>query len=55
MQYLKDLIKGNNHKLVKHDEAKTGYIYLTVFDYCEKYGTTFDGHNYYNNYYVETN
>lgn len=53
MKYLIDLIKENNHKLVVYDKAKTNREYMKVFDYSKKYGGTYDGFKYYNNYVVE--
>lgn len=53
MKYLMGLIEENGHKLVRFNEAKEGYEYMSVFNYCEKYGSTFDSFHYYNDYVVE--
>ena len=53
MMYLKELIKKNGHKLIRYDEGVKGHIYMKVFDYCTKYGETFDSFKHYNNYYVD--
>lgn len=53
MKYLNELIKENNDKLVLYNKAKTNYKYMTVFNYSEKYGGTYDSFKYYNNYVVE--
>jgi hypothetical protein len=53
MQYLAELINSNNHKLVKYNEIKENHKYMSIFDYSIKYGGTYDGFKYYNNYVVE--
>lgn len=55
MKYLLQLIRDNNHKLVLYNEAKVNHDYMTVFNYSEKYGGTYDSFKYYNNYVVEVN
>lgn len=52
MNYLKDLVHKNGHKLVKYNECKADIKYISVFDYSVKYGGTYDGFKYYNNYVV---
>ena len=47
MKRLKDLIKENNHRIVRYNEARHGY------DYSEKHGGTFDSFKYYNDFYIE--
>lgn len=53
MMYLSDLIHKNNHELVKFNDCKANHIYVSVFNYCQKYGGTYDGHRYYNDYVVD--
>jgi len=53
MKFLKNLIKENNHKLVLYNQTKTSNKYMTVFEYSEIHGGTYDGFKYYNNYVVE--
>lgn len=53
MYYLKDLVLKNGHKIVKYNECKTSAKYMRVFDYSEKYGGTYDGFKYYNDYVIE--
>ena len=48
MMYLKDLVKKNNHKIVKYNECKAGKRYISVFDYSIQHGGTYDGFKYYN-------
>lgn len=53
MMFLIELVKQNGHRLVRYDEAVEGRVYVNVFDYSVKYGGTFDGFRYYNDYYVD--
>lgn len=53
MQYLKDLIKQNGHKLVHYTEGKFGHEYESVFYYSSRHGGTIDGFRYYNDYIVD--
>lgn len=53
MKTLIELVNENGHKLVRHNEAKDGYKYISVFDYSERHGGTLDSFKFYNNYYVE--
>lgn len=53
MMYLKDLVKKNNHKIVKYNECKAGKRYISVFDYSIQHGGTYDGFKYYNEYVIE--
>lgn len=53
MQYLKDLIKINGHKLIMFNEVKEGQEYISVFDYSESYCGTYDSHKFYNDYVIE--
>ena len=53
MMYLKELIRKNGHKLVKYNEGIIGHKYMKVFDYCVRFGVTFDSYKYYNDYYVD--
>jgi len=53
MMYLEELIKKNGHKLVRYNEGIARHKYMKVFDYSVKYGGTFDGFRYYNDYYVD--
>ena len=51
--FLKELLKQNEHKLVKYNEGIIGHSYMSVFAYSSKYGGTFDGFKYYNDYYID--
>lgn len=53
MKYLTELIKDNNHKLVRYNKVKENHEYMTVFNYSEKYGGTYDSFRYYNDYVIE--
>jgi hypothetical protein len=53
MKYLAELIKDNNHKLVHYKIGKENHKYISVFNYSEKYGGTYDGFKYYNDYVVD--
>ena len=53
MCYLNELIKQNGHKLVKYDKCIDGHKYESVFNYSSRYGGTFDGFKYYNNYVID--
>lgn len=51
--FLKELLKQNEHKLVRYNEGIIGHSYMSVFAYCLEYGGTFDGFKYYNDYYID--
>ena len=51
--FLRELIQQNGHKLVRYNEAIAGHIYMSVFNYSEKHGGTFDSFKYYNDYVVD--
>lgn len=53
MTSLRKLIQQNRHKLVLYNETTTGHIYMSVFNYSQKYGGTFDSFKYYNDYVVD--
>ena len=53
MQYLKQLIKSNGHKLTKYNKCSQNHRYISVFNYSELHGGTFDSFKYYNNYVVD--
>lgn len=53
MIFLKDLVKENGDKIVNYTNCKTNKKYMSVFNYSEKYGGTFDSFKYYNNYVIE--
>lgn len=53
MQFLKDIIKKNGHKLVKYNECLENREYKSVFDYSSQNGGTFDGFKYYNDYVID--
>ena len=48
MLFLRELIQHNGH-----NEAIAGHIYMSVFNYSEKHGGTFDSFKYYNDYVVD--
>jgi len=50
---LKELIKKNGHKLVRHNETVAGHKYENVFDYSVRHGGTVDSFKYYNFYVVD--
>ena len=51
--FLKDLVKKNGDKIVKYNNCKEDKKYMSVFNYSEKYGGTFDSFKYYNDYVIE--
>ena len=51
--FLKDLLKINGDKLIYYKNCDVCKKYMSVFDYSQKYGGTFDSFKYYNNYVVE--
>lgn len=51
--FLKQLIKNNGHKLVRHDNCIAGHKYETVFNYSNRHGGTTDSFRYYNKYVVD--
>lgn len=53
MKFLKDLVKENGHKIVRYNQTKENYKYMSVFNYSEKYGGTIDSFQYYNDYVIE--
>lgn len=53
MMFLMDLIKANNHKLVKFDECELNHTYESVFAYSARHGGTFDGYKFYNDFVVD--
>ncbi len=53
MKYLKDIIKENGHKLTKYDKCIANHNYVSVFDYSQQHGGSFDGHKYYNDYVID--
>lgn len=53
MKFLIELIEENDHKLVQYNKAKKNHKYMSVFNYSEKYGGTYDSFKYYNDYVVE--
>ena len=50
---LKELLEKNGDKLVHYTQGKKGKVYMSVFDYSQKYGGACDSFIYYNDYYVE--
>ena len=53
MCYLMELLERNGHKLVKFDKCEADHEYMTVFNYSEKNGGTYDSFRYYNDYVVD--
>lgn len=53
MRYLKDIIRENGHKLTKYNECIVNHKYVSVFNYSQQYGGSFDGYKYYNDYVVD--
>lgn len=53
MKFFKDLVAENGHKIVRFDQCLDGKKYISAFDYSKKYGGTYDGFKYYNDYFVE--
>lgn len=53
MCYLNDLVQKNGDKIVRCNECKVNAKYISVFDYSEKYGGTYDSFKYYNTYVIE--
>ena len=51
--FLKDLVEKNGDKIVRYDNCREDKKYMSVFNYSEKYGGTFDGFKYYNDYIIE--
>ena len=53
MRYLKDIVKENGHKLIKYNQCLQNHQYVSVFNYSERYGGTYDSFKYYNDYVVD--
>jgi len=53
MLTLQDLVKKNNHKLVKYDQCEISRNYISVFNYSEAYGGTYNSFRYYNDFVVD--
>ena len=53
--FFKDLVKQNGHKIVRFDDCRSDKSYMSVFNYSNKYGGTYDSFKYYNEYVVEIN
>lgn len=53
MMYLTELIELNGDRLVKFNECRVGEKYVTVFNYSEMHGGTYDSFQFYNKYVVE--
>lgn len=51
--FLKDLVEKNGDKIVHYTKAKIDKKYVSVFNYSEKYGGTYDSFKYYNDYVIE--
>lgn len=51
--FLKDLVEKNGDKIVHYKNGKADKKYMSVFDYSEKFGGTFDSFKYYNDYVIE--
>lgn len=51
--FLADLVKKNGDKIVHYTKGQVGKKYMSIFDYSEMYGGTFDSFKYYNDYYIE--
>ena len=51
--FLKDLVEKNGNKIVRYDNCRADKKYMSVFNYSEKYGGTFDSFKYYNDYVIE--
>lgn len=51
--FLKELVEKNGDKIVRYNECKEGKKYMSIFNYSEKYGGTFDSFKYYNEYVIE--
>lgn len=53
MKSLQELVKENGDKIVYFQNCKANKKYMSVFNYSEKYGGTFDSFRYYNDYVIE--
>ena len=53
MKFLLELIKKNGDKLVYYKNCKENKKYISVFNYSNFHGGTFDAFKYYNDYVVE--
>ena len=51
--FLKDLVDSNGDRIVHYTKCKDENTYVSVFNYSEKYGGTFDSFKYYNDYVIE--
>ena len=51
--FLKDLVDSNRDRIVHYTKCKDEKKYVSVFNYSEKYGGTFDSFKYYNDYVIE--
>lgn len=51
--FLKDLVEKNGDKIVRYDNCRADKKYMSVFNYSEKYGGTFDSFKHYNDYVIE--
>lgn len=51
--FLKDLVNKNGDKIVYYANCKLNKKYVSVFDYSQKYGGTYDSFRYYNKYVIE--
>lgn len=53
MKYFRDIVKDNNHKIVRYNDVLDGHEYVSVFEYSTLYGGSHDSHKFYNDYVVE--
>lgn len=53
MKFLEDLVKENNHKIVYFKNCKVNKKYMSIFNYSQLYGGTFNSFKYYNDYVIE--
>ena len=58
MKYLRDLVKENKHEIKHFTEivekgVEKEHKYMSVFEYSEKYGGTYDSFKYYNDYIID--
>ena len=51
--FLKELVDSNGDRIVHYTKCKDENKYVSVFNYSEKYGGTFDSFKYYNDYVIE--
>lgn len=53
MCFLKELLERDGYKLVHWKDGKAGHNYVSVFDYSEQNGGTYDSFRFYNDYVVD--